>query len=112
MEQLKVLMDYTKFHIGVYVSLVSAAVALTRVQSSSSAFLSLKIAMVCFVIAGIAGGVIAGNIPLYHEWQDFYEARIGPWGTRLFRFRHWAHIEHTAFWIGVVSVVVELGLKR
>lgn len=110
MDQLKVLMDYTKFHIGIYISLVSAAIALAKVAPVGG-FISLRIAIVCFVVAGIAGGVIAGNIPLYSTWREFDEAKIGPLGTRLLRFRHWAHIEHTVFWLGVVGVVIELGLK-
>jgi len=102
-------MDYTKFHIGIYISLTAAAIALVEIKPEMAGFVSIKIAIACFVIAGTSGGVIAGNIPLYGAWTDFEEAPIGPWGCSIWRFRRWAHIEHTAFWIGVLAVVLELG---
>lgn len=100
MSQLELLMDYTIFHIGVYTTLV-AVVAGTDAFKNIGHW-SLRVAVVGFLIAGAAGGIIASSIPDYPNWEAFVSASLGPWGYGWFRYQTWARIEHGAFWIGVL----------
>jgi hypothetical protein len=62
-KSLELLFDYTKFHIGLYLTLTAAFVTV-----ANSNLLTLRaewifwVAVACFVAAGLAGGVIASSI--------------------------------------------------
>jgi hypothetical protein len=103
-------MDYTKFHIGMYTTIFSALVAF--LQYKDPVFWvrgCLGFAIVCFMTAGAAGGVIGSNIPNYESMDDFKKADIGPWGlswlNARMKYENWAHLEHAAFWLGAVVAV-------
>jgi hypothetical protein len=106
MEQLKLLMDYTLFHAGVYITLGGLMVALLGLkifEKRTNAMLPFLIgALGLFLLAGFCGGIIAANIPFHQDFNEFTNAWIGPWV-----FPHllpaWLcmSIEHTAFWAGV-----------
>jgi hypothetical protein len=113
-KSLELLFDYTKSHIGLYVTLTGSYVAAT-----SSAFLELKIckilvwpAVVCFMAAGLAGGVIASGITqtLARCSEEFLSERIGPWEVKWlhFRARIWTWIEHTSFWVGLILAALSV----
>lgn len=60
---LELLFDYTKFHIGVYLTLAPAFITIASLKRGDSFVLELRgrlvvLAVICFFIAGIAGGVI------------------------------------------------------
>lgn len=106
--QIRLLFEYTKFHIGLYASLIAALMGVMKVgnQRVSSDFVPfLKATLLCFVLAGAAGGIIASTIsvdymPLVHQ-----EA-IGPFGINVLTADWWAHIEHFAFWVGILASVL------
>ena len=104
-DQLKLLMDYTIFHLGVYITLLSVLVGFAE-KGVHLSRRSRGIAIFCFLIAGMAGGTIAGNIPLYASWANFERAAFGPYRLEITSFFWWAAVEHTAFWIGVISDVL------
>lgn len=115
-DQLRLLFDYTKFHIGIYISLGSAliAAAATMVSSDSGSFdyykcniarfEFLSFTVICLFIAGWAGGIIAGNLPKAKSFKNFSEQRIGFWGGELLFYNYWAWLEHTAFWLALASL--------
>jgi hypothetical protein len=105
-DQLKVLMDYTKFHIGVYLSLGSASVAMVRFTSVSAE--DLMPSLVLLVVAGAAGGVIGSSIPEYTTWAEFTRSRLGALGVPLLRYVGWAKVEHLAFWAAIVLGALRL----
>ena len=55
------LLDYTIFHIGVYISLSAVIVAADVFWNRKSVLMPL--AVLLLLLAGAAGGVVAGNIP-------------------------------------------------
>jgi hypothetical protein len=108
MEQLKLLMDYTIFHIGVYLTLGGLMVALLAKQATKQEMRCwIMCALGCFFVAGVCGGVVAASIPYYGSFSLFEQASIGPWGgSRMFPSRWWMRVEHWAFWLGVVIFLV------
>jgi hypothetical protein len=113
MEQLKLLMDYTKFHIGMYATLCTALVAVL----SSNQFKTnegyefyrpyLLGTLICFTAAGMFGGLVGSSIPFYTNWDTFISAKVGfsviptLWCTKL---------EHGAFWLGIVVALAGIFL--
>jgi hypothetical protein len=110
------LFDYTKFHIGLYLTLTASYVAIASVRGTNSGLLLrlhptwFWVAVVCFMAAGLAGGVIASSITQTNarSTESFLCEIIGPWNTRLLRARTWTWIEHTAFWAGLVSALLSV----
>jgi hypothetical protein len=106
--QVKLLFEYTKFHIGLYATLIAALMGLMKVgvqKVPTTLIPYLKFTLACFVIAGAAGGVIASSISVDYTPLVRNEA-IGPFGIHVLWYRWWAHIEHFAFWIGILVSVV------
>jgi hypothetical protein len=84
MEQLKLLMTYTVFHVGVYMTLGGVMVGLLAKKTTDKGMRCWIIgALSLFIIAGICGGVVAANTS-----------------------RWWMRIEHWAFWLGLVVFLV------
>ena len=107
MEQLKLLMNYTIFHIGIYLTLSGLMVSLLGVDAfkkrTEAMVPYLVVALICFMVAGIFGGLIASNIPYFERFADFTQAWIGPWfATKLLPASFCMTIEHSAFWLGLI----------
>jgi len=103
-EQLKHLFDYTKFHIGMYTTLIAAIIGVFANDDLKLAYTGLipyiKVAIVAFLIAGVAGGLVASSIPFFKTFESFSRAKLGPWSFKVVPAIWCTHIEHTAFWIG------------
>ena len=107
-KSLELLFDYTKFHIGLYLTLTAAFIGVAK-----AGVLTLRAewifwsAVWAFVLAGLAGGVIASSITQTstRNAAEFLESAIGPWNWDAFKARYWTWIEHTAFWIGLLFAV-------
>jgi len=95
------LMSYTIFHIGVYITLAAAILAAQELRSTLNHPI-MRLSMLAFVVAGMCGAVIASNLPESSSWQDFSSKRIGPWGLELATYHIWATVEHLAFWVGIL----------
>jgi hypothetical protein len=100
-DQLKLLLDYTIFHLGLYTTVVTGLIGVSQYLGTSSPKI-VKAATCCFVLAGMAGGVIASNIPNFKDWSAFSTAILGPWEFQWLTYADWARIEHTTFWLGVI----------
>jgi hypothetical protein len=113
-EQVKVLFDYTKFHIGVYTTLITIIVTglyylrITQGVNFKPNLLFIYGSMVMFGIAGLSGGIIASTLPHHSSIKEFWKERIGPFRLRIMSGEFWTYCEHTAFWLGVVSAVLSL----
>lgn len=114
-KSLELLFDYTKFHIGVYLTLTSAYIAAYKVRLDGLSIFELNLffvslAIICFMIAGLSGGVIVSSITQTTERssQSFLQQSIGPWNGPLFHFKAlvWTWIEHTAFWLGLICAAI------
>jgi len=115
-DQLKQLFDYTKFHIGMYTTLVAGIIGVFATESlKRDAFGKmipfLEGSIVLFLIAGMFGGLVASSIPFFTSFEHFSKARLCPWSTDSDRGLPsilCTHIEHFAFWLGCVLAVVGL----
>ncbi len=94
LKKLELLYDYTKFHIGLYLILASAYITLATSKIGRKDALPILqpalvwIAVALFMVAGIAGGVIASGIPQSrsNSADEFLKEKIGPWNTALIPF--------------------------
>ncbi|NKB64906.1 MAG: hypothetical protein GKR95_23260 [Gammaproteobacteria bacterium] len=100
MDQLKLLMDYTKFHIGVYLSLITASIAIVKLQIVDLG--DWFPTFVAFTVAGAAGGIIGSSIPSYSDYQTFRRDELGPWFFKWARYGFWSWLEHFSFWLGLL----------
>jgi hypothetical protein len=74
------------------------------------------IAMVAFMIAGLAGGIIASSITQAYGQSgnesaaSFLDKPTGPSNFEWFYFsgRTWTQVEHIAFWLGLISAVLSV----
>jgi hypothetical protein len=118
-KSLELLYDYTKFHIGVYLTLSAsyitvATVKIPALKGSAEHLLAVNpcwmaLAVVCFLLAGLAAGIIVSSITQYAEGgsAEFLETEIGPWDAKRIhlRARYWTYIEHTSFWVGLLAAI-------
>jgi len=111
-EKVKLLFDYTKFHIGLYTTLGSILVALFASGKAQFQFYTpaLWVSIGFIALAGFAGGVIASTLPDCDSLEQFFKERIGPWGLEWFSGLNWTRIEHTAFWIGLFAGLTSFAL--
>jgi len=107
--QIRLLFEYTKFHIGLYATLIAALIGLMKLGGGQIAGLVpyLKLTLAFFVVAGAAGGVIASSISVDYQ-ALVHDNRIGFFGVNPFRYRVWAGIEHIAFWVGILISVIAI----
>jgi hypothetical protein len=66
-EQLKLLFDYTKFHIGLYTTLGGALIAGLSSQfahDSQWCRLFIGASLISLFVAGLAAGIVAASLPL------------------------------------------------
>ena len=111
------LFEYTKFHIGIYLSIGGGIVAV--LGSEKSEFIrsligwpwALLCGLLCMFAAGIAGGLIASTCAQARTFDEVWTGppKLGPyvWQWR-FAGREWAFIEHMAFWIGLVFIAASV----
>ena len=111
--QLKCLFDYTKFHIGVYMTLIGLLLA-TVIKPGAldnmphHVYQVIRVVIICYVLAGAAGGAIISNIPNYETFKQYDDERLPIFSFKTLKYRHWATIEHGAFWIGSITLIVGL----
>ena len=110
MEQLKLLMDYTRFHIGIYVTL--GAVGVGTIEADFFNVMEFLPVIVLLIVAGASGGIIASNIPLYNTWDDFHKSKLTVFRFKTLQWQCWAAIEHYSFWVAVFLTIRSLILHE
>jgi amino acid transporter len=115
-DQLKQLMDYTKFHIGMYTSLATLLIGVLTLEKAKLDVATfspwLLVTLVFLVLAGMAGGMVGSSIPSFSAYSSFLESRLGPWRSEWFTGAVWIHLEHTFFWISIVTAVAGVFFTR
>jgi len=124
LEQLKLLYDYTKFHIGLYGTLIAGFIGILTFGGkdfSPTSINALKVVIFLLLIAAMSGGVVASSVvdvyQNYGMWktetslETFWTTEIGPFKLKWMKAKFWWLIEHTAFWIAVLIVVGGFLLK-
>ena len=108
LEQLKLLMNYTIFHIGIYMTLGGLMVSLLAKKTTKPSMRRWIVrSLILFAVAGICGGIVAANIPYHQSFVKFEQAWIGPWGaSQIFPSRWWMRVEHWAFWLGLAAFLI------
>jgi hypothetical protein len=111
-KSLELLYDYTKFHIGVYLTVAGAYLTAAFATVNNKPVLPLNLyflgpAVLFTMIAGFSGGVIVSSLTQWHSGgsEDFLKSEIGPWDWSQFRFvaSSWTYVEHTSFWLGLIA---------
>lgn len=124
------LLDYTKFHIGIYLSIGGGIVALLGSSGESAFVLGLignrwvvGFSLLCIAAAGLAGGIIASSCADAKSFDAFWNHPITPCDIRLPKSlvgrlpkslaarlpqsltgRQWAYVEHVSFWVGLITI--------
>jgi hypothetical protein len=116
--QLKFLFDYTKFHIGLYTTLMGAVVAFLKFTHGLSEGeqpwwlrLCLVVTLFCFLGAGACGGAIASNIPDCKRSEDFATKDLTALGIRHLKYPRLAHWEHAFFWTGILVAATSIAFS-
>jgi len=104
-EKVKLLFDYTKFHIGIYTGLATTVIAAYNLHVFEVWECPMWISVGLIALAGLAGGVVASTLPECNSLKQFFDRPTGFWGFRPFSTpfsgRTWTRIEHTSFWLGL-----------
>ncbi len=118
-EQLKLLFDYTKFHIGLYTGLVTlmlAVLAFGGDQIPTDLMWCARLAIALIAVAGMCGGIVVGNIPEHKNFHTFWNCTSLPLSSLPIlscvkcKAKYWATAEHVFFWIAILVVVVPVVL--
>jgi hypothetical protein len=114
-KQLERLYDYTKFHIGIYLSAAGGLAAFvgaaaegkekptylaTLIGSPSALVLSFAL----MVLAGIAGAVVATSTIESTSYKDFLKNKHGAYGVEPFCGKTWVTLEHAFFWLSLFAL--------
>jgi uncharacterized integral membrane protein len=117
-EQVKLLFDYTKFHIGLYTTVTAAYIAVMTSDYGKRSFFVphswlVWPAVVMFLLAGLAGGIIASSCPHCPRFDKLMTAKIAPYmDGKGFSGRTWTYIEHTAFWLGIILAILSFAFAK
>jgi MFS family permease len=109
LEQLKLLLEYTKFHIGLYSTIAGvlvAALATKHAETWKVRRWAIGLAVLAIVLAGLAGGIVAASLVSMTNVADFWNQPIGPYAGEWLTVRGWTYVEHSSFWAAVVLVIV------
>lgn len=119
--QLARLYDYTKFHIGIYLSFAAGIAGLLGAKETqtilaklvSTAASEFYVSLLFMMLAGVCGGIVASNTIECKTFDQFWNQpqglRIIPW--RGIEGRRWAALEHLCFWIGLGALSYAVVLK-
>ena len=115
-KQLARLYDYTKFHIGIYLSTAAGIAALLGAEHAGwflSEFVEpnrreLYAALAFMIMAGGCGGVVASSTIECKTFNQFWNADHGPAGPGWLKMegRKWAAYEHRCFWLSLLLLAV------
>jgi hypothetical protein len=114
-QQLNKLFDYTKFHIGIYTTLISglfAVIAFAHNPAATWLYLPaltrlLKVSAVLIIVAGAAAGAIASNIPEHPTFASFSISKLKLFGwTTKVPYTWVVHLEHASFWAAIAVLAV------
>lgn len=111
-KQLARLYDYTKFHIGIYLSFAGGIAALLGTENTGW-FISnlvepnkepLYWALSLMILAGMCGGVVASSTIECASFSDHWDKPQGPRCLPILALKgkYWAALEHGFFWLSLL----------
>jgi hypothetical protein len=118
------LLEYTKFHIGIYLSAfgaIAAAIAAAAAKPGELQSLlnlvfvqrwALVPAAFFLALAGFAGGIIASCCTQNKTFDDLWNGLQGPGSCEWLAGRVWAQVEHVSFWLSLGFMAVALLWSR
>lgn len=82
--QLKLLLDYTTFHIGLYSTLITGLLAFVTFfgTPSKKLFWTMVVTIACFLLAGMFGGSLAVAFPITHLLRNLQKRILALLGFR------------------------------
>ena len=101
--RLSSLLTYTTFHIGVYISLVTAFIGANVLGAEINECL-LRFSSACVLIAGAFGGLVGSNIPQFKTYEDLARERLRAFGIPGLTLKWAIHVEHFFFWMGILPL--------
>lgn len=111
-EQVKLLFDYTKFHIGLYSTFASAVLAVLAGTFADGWIICrtlLAWSLLPIAVAGLAGGVIGSSLPHMFGTEDIREKPIGPLTfEKMGKLKTWTYLEHVSFWLAFLLAAAAL----
>jgi hypothetical protein len=110
-ERVKLLFEYTKFHIGVYLTLASILVGILGLKQDFGFVVIpqlLVISIILIMIAGAAGGTIVSRLTKVKTYDEFYNEMTGPVRAKWFRGEIWTYIEHLTFWAALIFALLAI----
>jgi len=115
-KRLERLYDYTKWHLGIYLSVagtLTAAVGYLAEASKADRIAPyvdrpglLLAAVALMFAAGACGGIVASSCTECASYEQLWNERHGPFGSHLLKGRQWAAMEHLFFWLSVAAAAV------
>ncbi len=113
-QRFKTLFDYTKFHIGLYTTLVSLVFVLMGIDALAECAVKiirypLALGILLIAGAGACGGLIATHIPIRKKqsFSEFlFEEKVGWHGKEKFFVKRVIHAEHHFFWAAVLVFLI------
>lgn len=114
-KRLERLYDYTKFHIGIYLS--AAAGVATLIGSEHAQWVLaglignkslLYVAFLFIVLAGMCGGMVATSVIEKKTFDEFWTSEHRPRTLCFLKGtgENWVHREHGFFWASLLALVV------
>lgn len=105
-QSLDVLMQYTTFHITVYVTLTTVFIGASVFKKLSHWL--LRWAVACFLVAGACGGIIAASAADYTGPAGvfFSQPHLTLWWFGPWCFKPFSMAEHLAFWVGLLPISI------
>jgi len=120
-KQLELLMDYTKFHIGIYASVMTILLGLVAIGADqndtkipSHYRKPLLFVAILFAITGGFAGIVAASIPNHDgEFIDYWNGPIRVFGieSSIMTVGTAARFEHILFWGTVLSSLIVVASK-
>jgi hypothetical protein len=106
-KRLERLYDYTKFHIGIYLSVAAGLAGVISLAADKDKKLdnilrlihlpwAFGAAFLAMVVAGIAGALVATTAIRAKTYEDFKDTERGPCKAEC-----WVSIEHYSFWVSL-----------
>lgn len=68
---------------------------------------AIGVGILLIAVAGWAGGIVAATLPQEagrHPHKNIWDVPTGPGEKKWKTVGEWAHIEHVAFWLAIVSI--------
>jgi hypothetical protein len=121
-KQLERLYDYTKFHIGIYLSAaggLTALIAALAKEGTANAVTrligapwALGFSFIFIALAGVSGAIVATSAIQSTSYQSFLSDHQGAYGVKPFTGQTWVTVEHGLFWLSLVFLSIGIFSSR